>query len=464
MLTGANDSLGSTHGAPPAEVSAELRQLLRLSWPIAVAQLGLPLMGLVDIAIIGRVSVADLAGAAMARSIGFASFVLAMGVAMGLEPLAAQALGAREPGRAWEAMRTTLRAVLVMWLPLMVVAMALTYVLEPLGIEPEVVSRTRAYMLGQAPGLAMYGAFMAVKIFLQSHGKTRPALLAVGLANVLNVVVCNLLVRGDDALVELHLPAVGLPRLGSFGAGLASSIASLVLVVVVAVAARAYRPAVPSPPVPVRVVVKLGTPIGFMMLAEVGVFTVVSIVAGHLGKEIVSAHQVAIGLASFTYMGALGVAGATAVQVGRAVGAGTSTRRSGLSGIALGLGMMALPAIAFAVMPRALASLFTNDERVIELGASLLRIAGIFQLFDGVQAVAGGALRGAGDVRYSFLVNVAAYWVIGFPVALVLGFPMGWGARGLWWGLTLGLILAAVALTVRFWKLSGRGVARVGLE
>ena len=458
--------------APPVSSSAtsldaseprrsELRELIHLAWPIAVAQLGLPLMGLVDIAVIGRVSVADLAAAAMARSIGFASFVLAMGVAMGLEPLAAQALGAREPERAWEALWTTLRAVLAMWLPLMVVGMGVTYLLEPLGIEADVVRRTRAYMIGQAPGLAMYGAFMAVKIFLQSNGKTRPALLAVGLANVLNLAVCNLLVRGDDVLIELALPPLGLPRLGAFGAGLASSVASLVLVLVVAIAARPYRPSRRGPRVPARVVLTLGTPIGLMMLAEMGVFTVVSLVAGKLGKEIVSAHQVAIGLASFTYMGALGVAGATAVQVGRAVGAGTSTRRAGLLGIGVGLVMMALPALVFASVPRPLAAIFTRDPAVIELGASLLRIAGVFQLFDGVQACAGGALRGAGDVRYAFLVNVAAYWVIGFPVALLLGFPLGFGARGLWWGLTLGLILASIALTLRFVRLSGRAVARV---
>jgi MATE family multidrug resistance protein len=192
-----------------------------------------------------------------------------------------------------------------------------------------------------------------------------------------------------------------------------------------------------------------------------GVFTLAALIAGRLGKEIVSAHQVAIGLASVTYMGALGVAGATAVKVGHAVGAGKSTRRAGLLGIALGGAIMALPALAFVLAPEVLVGWFTHDTAVIVLGVALLKIAGVFQLFDGIQAVAGGALRGAGDVRYSFGVNVAAYWVIGLPLALFLAFPLGWGAQGLWWGLTLGLILASIALTLRFLGVSKRKLARV---
>jgi MATE family multidrug resistance protein len=447
-----------------SDLRAELRQLLRLSWPIAAAQVGIPLMGIVDIAIVGRVSVEDLAGAAMGRSIGFSAFMLALGTAMGLEPLAAQAIGAREPERAWAALKTTLTSVLLMWVPLMACAVGITLLLAPFGVEPQVAERTRAYVLGQAPGLAMYGAFATVKIFLQAHGTTRPGLVAVVAANLVNVVVCNVLVRGDDLLRDLHLAPRGLPRLGALGAGLAASVASFVLVAMVVPAALAFRPVRTPPPVPKVVLLRIGIPIGLQMLAEVGVFAVVALLAGKLGKEIIAAHQVALSLASFTYMGALGVAGAAAVRVGHAIGAGASPRRIGLLGIAVGIAMTTVPAIAFAIFPRQLVGLFTHDARVQELGVSLLRIAGVFQLFDGMQAVAGGALRGAGDVRYSFLVNVAAYWVIGFPVALVLAFPFGWGARGLWWGLTLGLILASFALTARFVKLSARSVARVGLE
>src|SRR5690606_34410666 len=154
-----------------------------------------------------------------------------------------------------------------------------------------------------------------------------------------------------------------------------------------------------------------------------------------LGSRIASAHQIAIGLASFTFMGALGVASATSVRVGHSVGAGRSPRLPGMLGMCVGGGVMALGGLAFGLFPRQLASLFTDDPEVIARGAELLRIAAVFQLADGVQTVGAGALRGAGDVRFSFAANVGAYWLVGLPLALFLGFGLDLGAKGLWWGL-----------------------------
>ncbi len=149
-------------------------------------------------------------------------------------------------------------------------------------------------------------------------------------------------------------------------------------------------------------------------------------------------------------MGALGVSGATAVRVGRAVGEGASPRPSGLLGIGMGAAVMCVGAVAFATIPRQLVGLFTHDEAVIALGAKLLRIAALFQLFDGVQGVAAGALRGANDVRFTFLAGVCCYWLIGLPVCLGLAFGLGWGAVGIWWGLTAGLVSIALLLAGRF--------------
>jgi MATE family multidrug resistance protein len=160
-------------------------------------------------------------------------------------------------------------------------------------------------------------------------------------------------------------------------------------------------------------------------------------------------------------MGALGVSGGTSVLVGRAVGAGRSPRRAGLLGIALGATVMGAGALAFALTPRALMRLFTSAPAVIDAGAPLLGIAALFQLFDGVQVVAAGALRGAGDVRFPFVANVAAHWLLGLPVALALGFGAGLGARGLWFGLTAGLVAVAAALTGRFVVLARRPITPV---
>jgi len=440
---------------------AELGRLVRLALPIAVAQLGLISMMLVDTAVIGRVSVADLAGAGIGRSIGFTSIIVGIGVTTGLEPLAAQAVGAGEHGRAWGGYVTNLRATLLLWAPAMALAFAVTLALSPLGVEADVVHRVRSYLVGQAPGFAASLAYLSSKTFLQAHGRTTPALAGSAVANVVNLVVCNLLVRGDGALRAVGLAPRGLPALGALGGGLAFSVASFILLAFVAFPAHAYRARGGGERVSLATAYRLGLPVGFQLLAEMGIFSLAAVLAGSLGAEVASAHQVAIGLASFTFMGALGVSGATAVRVGHAIGAGTSPRHAGFLGIALGVAGMSFGAIAFVAFPAPLVRVFSDDPRVVAIGIDLLRIAGLFQLFDGMQVVAAGALRGAGDVRFPFVTNVLGHWAVGFPVALTLGFGLHMGARGLWWGLTSGLVVVSVVLALRFAALSKRAIARV---
>jgi len=432
-----------------------------LALPIALAQLGMVSMSLVDTAVVGRVSVDALASVALGRAIFFAATSLGMGVSFALEPLASQAVGAREPERAWAALAATLRALVIIALPSVALTFAVTFALVPMGIEAALIPGVRDYLIGLAPGLVLFFAFLAGKTFLQAHSETRPVLIASVLANVVNLVGCNLLVRGDESLTSLGLPALGLPQLGPLGAGLTTSIGNVVLAAVVFYAARAYRPRSAGPPVPLGTVFRLGTPVGLQLLAETGIFALASLLVGRFGARIVSAHQIALSLASFTFMGALGVGGATAVRVGHAIGASISPRRPGLLGLSLGGGVMSAAALVFALFPRLLMRLFTPDADVIEVGASLLYIAAVFQLFDGLQGVATGALRGAGDVRFPFLANIAAHWLVGFPVAIGLGFGLGWGAPGIWWGLTAGLVSISLLLTGRFWVLSRGIIARV---
>jgi MATE family multidrug resistance protein len=311
--------------------------------------------------------------------------------------------------------------------------------------------------------MLLFSFFLASKVYLQAHKRTGPTVAAAVVANIVNFVVCNILVRGDESLATLGFAPRGLPRLGALGAGLASTLASLVLAGWVFFAAFRVRPPVNAneESLPVGKVLRLGMPVGLQVLAEVGVFSFVSVVAGRLGKVPVSAHQIALGLASFTFMGALGISGATAVRVGHAIGEGRSPRTSGLVGIALGAAFTGCSALVFLGVPRALVSVFTEDPPTAELATNLLGIAAAFQLFDGVQAVAAGALRGAGDMRFPFVVNVAAHWLVGLPLSLTFSFVLRWGVRGLWWGLMAGLTVVAVALLLRFVALSRRPIARV---
>jgi MATE family multidrug resistance protein len=440
----------------------ELGALVRMSVPIAIAQLGLVSMSLVDTAAIGRVSVADLAGAGIGRSIGFGAVIVGIGVAAGLEPLAAQAIGAGEHGLAWRAFVTNLRATLILWLPSMLAAFAVTLALPALGLEAAVVSRVRMYIAGQAPGFAATLAFFSAKTFLQAHGRTTPALVGSAVANVVNVPVSNLLVRGDGALRAVGLPPLGLPALGALGGGIAFSIACFVTLAFVGVASLKYRSKEQgAPPVPLAKVYRFGVPVGLQMFAEVGVFSLVALLSGALGPEVASAHHIAIGMASFTFMGAVGVSGATSVRVGHAIGAGRSPRRAGTLGIALGAAGMTFGAVAFMAVPQLLMRAFTTDQRVVAIGVDLLRIAALFQIFDGVQAVAAGALRGAGDMRFPFVANVVAHWLVGFPAAMGFGFALHGGARGLWWGLTAGLVFVSVLLAARFAVITRHTIVRV---
>jgi MATE family multidrug resistance protein len=460
-------------------LAIEARAVIRLATPIALAQFGLMALGLVDVAILGRSSAADLGGASIGRSLGFAATALSIGASSALEPLAAQALGARETASAWRSLLGTLGACAVLWVPTTALALGSTELLVPLGIAPELARAARAFLVGNAPGMLAFPVFLTAKTFLQAHYRTSPALVGALIANVVNVIACNLLVRGDEAIASVGIGLRGLPALGALGAGLASSLSTTLLAVIVLVAARRTHAAaiardatdtphttdalaLPTPSLVADVlrVLRIGVPIGFQMLAEIGVFSVVGVVAGRLGTVPVAAHQIALSLASFTFMGVLGVSGATAVRVGRAVGAGLPPRRAGLVGIALGAAFMVACGALFFGASRALTGLFTSDPQVLELGVSLLGVAAAFQLFDGVQGVAAGALRGAGDVRFAFVANVAAHWAIGFPVALVLAFPLGLGIRGLWWGLALGLGLVAAALTARFVVVTRAHIAR----
>lgn len=447
-----------------ARVGAELATIARLALPMAIAQFGLTLLSLVDVAVLGHVSAVELGGGSIGRSIGFAGAALGIGAAAALEPLAAQAIGAGEPHVAWRSFLSTARACVVIWVPCSVLTIASTWLLVPIGVDPDLVAPCRAFLLAQTPGLLLFALFLASKTFLQAHNRTWPALAAAVAANVVNLVVCNGLVRGDVPLGPLGHMRVGIRPMGAFGAGLASTISSMVLVGVVLVVIVPMRPrvtSVVSSRVSVTKVLRLGTPIGLQLLAEIGVFSVVAVLAGRLGKVAVSAHHIAIGLASFTFMGVLGISGATAVRVGHAVGEGRSPRAPGLLGIGIGASFMACTSALFLLAPAPLVALFTDDPAVSALAVSLLGIAAAFQLFDGVQGVAAGALRGAGDVRFAFLANVGAHWLVGFPLALVLGFGTDLGTFGLWWGLLLGLVVVSILLLGRFLHISKSRVDRV---
>ncbi len=451
--------------APRARQS-ELAQLARLALPLAFASAGQAAMGLVDTAVCGRAGAVVLAGTGLGNSVFFAIAVSGTGLMMGLDPLVAQSFGAGDPGRArrllWQGTWLALLAGTVLAVP----ALLATLVLEPLAIEPDVARQASGVVLLRAPTLPAFFFFVSARSYLQGLGLTRAVVIAVLAGNVVNLLLDVLLVFGGAGLPAWAGPLRLVPPLGSAGSALASSVVTVVqgLVLVWAVAAVPLPPGTPIRRKPVGAdllrALRVGMPVGLHMGAEIGIFALVGFLAGRLGRDALAAHQIAIAIASTTFTFAVGIGSAGAVRVGWAVGAGDTAgaRRAGLTAFGAGAGVMSVAAAAFALFPAALARLMTDDLAVVQAAAPLLVVAAVFQISDGIQGVGAGVLRGAGDTRFTFLVNMGGHWLLGFPLALALGVFGGLGVTGLWWGLCAGLSAVAIALLWRFLELSSRRI------
>jgi MATE family multidrug resistance protein len=272
------------------------------------------------------------------------------------------------------------------------------------------------------------------------------------------MVVANVLNLGGDILFVFGWGPI--PAFGVAGAAMATVICTIVELWIVVAAVKTIDVGAPFDHrwnwSEIGHAFRVGLPVGLQMGAEVGIFALVALLAARLGTLDLAAHQLVIGLASFTYTAALGVAAAGTVRVGIGVGSrdAQATRIAGHVAFAGGALVMAVAALTFLFAPRPLARLMTNQEAVIAAAIPLFLVAAVFQLSDGIQAVGGGVLRGAGDTKYSFYANLLGHWFIGLPVALYLGFSRKLGIVGLWWGLCAGLTIVAMLLYLRFERLS----------
>ncbi len=408
-------------------------------------------MGLIDTAVVGRLGAGPLGAVGLANGLFFGLAVVGLGIMFGLDPLLSQAVGAGDDRRArellWQSVWLAALATAVLSLPIAL----LPLLLRPAGVAPELIADARGFLLWRLPGLFPLLAFAGVRSYLQARGVLRPVVIAIAFANL-----CNL---GLDILFVFGWRFV--PAFGASGAGIATSLCSVVMWLILVAAVRSPRaPRVRRRPVhaDLRLALGLGVPVGLQMGAEVSVFALVGLLAGRMGALPMAAHQVALALASFTFCAAVGVGQAGSVRVGWAIGAGDSigARRAGLVAFAAGTSIMAVSALGFLLAPAALARLLSNQQDVIRAAVPLLAVCAVFQISDGIQAVGAGVLRGAGDTHYSFWANVCGHYLIGLPIAIWLGLHAGRGVIGLWWGLCVGLTAVAVALLARFVRLSSR--------
>ncbi|MEL7368365.1 MAG: MATE family efflux transporter [Myxococcota bacterium] len=440
----------------PKGLLADASALIRLSAPNMLAQCGLMLMGLTDTFMIGRISAVEMGGVALGNGVSFVFIVFAIGLVMAIEPLASQAAGASEPREAYGWYQQGLWAATLMGLPLIVAMFVSIQILPHLGVTPAVVAATVPYLLWRLPGIPFNAMYSASRSYLTSVQRTRPIIVAVVLANVANFAFDYVL------LFELDMGAAGI--------GAATSVSRILMFAIAARSALVHRPE--GTPATVRPdfhrisqIFRIGWPIGLQMMVEVGLFSLVGIMVARMGAIELAGHQIALNLASATFMTAVGLAIGTTTLVGHRIGAGDTegARRIGAVAVMIGGMFMGVCGVCFLVFDTTLARLFApHDETVVQTGATLLHIAALFSVSDGIQAVSAGALRGAGDTKWIFYANAIAHWLIAMPVGFYTTQVLGWGAEGLWYGLTAGLTVVAIFLSYRFWMLTKTAVARVG--
>src|SRR5688572_1821480 len=449
--------------SPFRPTRAVLRELLTLALPVVSVQVGLMTMGVADSVVVGRISAAALGGVALGNVYFFAVCVFGMGVLMALDPVVSQAVGARDEPAIARGLQRGIALSLLLSVPASLLLLATGPFLRALGQPAEVVPIAAGYVVREIPSAFPFYAFVVFRQSLQALGRMRAIVVVILLANLLNVGLNWILIFGK----------LGMPALAANGSAWATTISRWAMLAgIVAFAWPSVRPYL----VPWRAdsfnlpaigrMVALGAPIGVHMQLEFGVFGTVGLLMGRLGTEAVAAHQIALNLASLTFMVPLGVAGAATVLVGRAVGRGEQATARQAAGAALivGMGFMSLAAAAFLLVPGLFASAYSSDAAVLALASVLIPIAGVFQVFDGLHVVSSGILRGVADTRYPMAVGLIGFWLLGLPISLLLGFGAGLGPSGLWWGLAAGLAIAALLLVARVRSRLRREVLRVVID
>ena len=422
--------------------------MLRLAVPVVMAELGWMAMGVVDTLMVGPLGPEAISAVGVGAAMHIAFAIFGMGVLLGLDTLVSQAFGAgdvRDCHR-WLFDGLTLGALLTM--PIMAVCLLLAYAIPSLGFHPAVAPQLQSYFFVLIWSTPFLIAYAACRRYLQGMHLATPVMFALITANLLNALMNWLLVYGHWGFPQLGVP-------GSAWATLSARIYMFGALVIAIWWTDRYSGhgslwRVPRliDPARLRRLLKLGLPAASQMLAEVGVFALATALAGTLDPISSASHQIALNLAGIAFMIPLGMGSAGAVRVGHAVGAGDRLRAAaaGWTAILLGAAFMLASGIVFVAMPRTLIGWFSSDQAVLTVGTSLLYLAAVFQLFDGVQGVITGTLRGLGDTRTPMLVNLAAHWLLGLPVSYTLCFIVGWGVWGLWVGLSLGLIVTGAIL------------------
>ena len=434
------------------EIRRELRPMIALSLPVALGELGWMMMGVVDMMMVGQLGPQAIGAVGVGRSVFWAISVPGIGFLLGLDTLISQAYGA---GNLKDGHRSLIHGVyisLAMALPVIAITMLAMPLLERWGLDPAVEAAVGPYVRILAWSTLPVFLYATFRRYLQAIDLVRPVMIALVSANAINVAANWILIFGH----------FGAPELGVRGAAWATVASScyLALFLLIAIAVHDRRMGTGLYGTPLRVdwsrirrLISLGLPSALQVGLEVGVFALATILAARFDAAALAAHQIALNVASVSFMVPLGISSASAVRVGQGIGRqdGAAAVRAGWTALSLGAAFMAFAAVVMILAPKALISWFTDDPHVLRHGVPLLAIAALFQLFDALQVVATGNLRGSGNTRTPMLWNLVGHWAVGLPISVGLAFGAGWGVQGLWIGLCAGLVLIGAVL-LRVWS------------
>ena len=421
--------------------------MLSLALPVVAAELGWMAMGVVDTMMVGRVGAEAIGAVSLGRALFFTVAIVGVGLLLGLDTLVSTSHGA---GRVEDCHHSLVQGVYLaagLALPLTVLIRGVGLFLARWGIDREVLDAALPYVRAVSWSVLPLLLCTAFRRYLQGIGRVRPVMFAQLSANVVNVAGNWVLIFGK----------LGFPALGAEGAGWSTCISTGYMALVLLGAILLHdreeqggllRASMRFESRRMRELLALGFPAAGQLILEVAVFGTATVLAGRLEATWLAAHQIALVTAGVTFMVPLGISSAGAVRVGQALGRRdpVAAVRAGWTAMLLGVVFMLAAAVVLVTLPRPLVRLFTADADVVEAGAALLLVAAFFQLFDGMQVVATGVLRGAGDTRTPFAWNLVGHWLLGLPIGYYLCFERGLGAVGLWIGLLIGLGVIGVGL------------------
>jgi len=432
-------------------IKEEISKTFKLAYPIMIGQLGIIMMGVVDSMMVGQLGPVPLAAASLGNSLIFLVLIIGIGCSVVISPIIAILVGGKRYSECGTYFRQSLLVnVVLSFIMLGIILLGVNFI-QYLDQPPEVVELSIIYMTIVGLSAVPLMIYQTYKQFIEGLSIMKPAMIIAILANLINAFANWVLIFGK----------FGFPVFGIAGAAWATFVSRVFMALAIMFYVMRndkfkqydvnfhFRKL--DFPI-IKKILSLGLPSGFQYFFEVGAFTFAVIMIGWIGANELAAHQIAINLASISFMVVLGISQAASIRVGNAMGeqSVSKIRKAGFTGIIFGASTMFLAGITFIILNDFLPTLYINDKSVIEIASRLLIIAALFQLSDGTQAVGIGVLRGLTDVKGPTIITFIAYWVISLPIAYLLAFNFNLGVDGVWIGLFVGLTASALMLTFRF--------------